>query len=83
MIGESFKIPEEHLENLKNTNEEIRAHSSAMDHHTRSRIQAQKRVWASIKDIMPDLDHEEYTFSFNGENGIIECISANAKRWDY
>ncbi len=77
MIGKEFKVPEENVKDLMGLQESINKHRFAMDYHAGQATEGQRDPWASIKELVSELDFERWNYSYDSKVGIVRCVSRN------
>ena len=75
MIGKEFKVPEENVKDLNITYMRIDGHKAAMNHHSSQLSKNEAALWATVRELMPDIDFDTYDYTYDVKTGVIHCIS--------
>ena len=79
MIGKETKIPKKNIEDVSNLSKNIKINSAGMNHFAMLHLMAVESMWATIKELLPEEDFENYTYSFNYKENKIRCIGKKSK----
>jgi hypothetical protein len=74
MISKETKIPVEHVKAIEALSETVNTHAAAMDHHALSHKNSLEVLWDTIKEILPDLQYDDFTYQYRQKEKIVACI---------
>lgn len=77
MLGESYPIPEKHIESVSSAFKAMEGHKAAMNHHSECLRDIEESVWNTINKIIPEVDMEKYIYGYIKHKNHIKCARLN------